>query len=211
MTATGPGPEAAPDAALEEAIGEAARLVLAGGLVCMPTESTYGLAVDPRRPAALARLRALKGHRPGDSPFALIAPDLAAARLLAKVWPQAAEELAARHWPGPLTLVVPARADLPPELVGPGGGVGVRVSSHPIAARLAARIGAPITATSANRTGAPPATSAAEAQAALGAEVDRVIDGGTCAGVVSTVAAVAEDGRITVVRAGAIALDDPRV
>ena len=198
--------ETVPETATETAIDEAARLVLAGGLVCMPTESTYGLAVDPRQPAALARLRALKGHRPGDSPFALIAPDLAAARALARVWPQVADELAARHWPGPLTLVVPARADLPPELVGPGGGVGVRVSSHSIAAELARRVGAPITATSANRTGAPPATSAAEAEAALGAEVDLVIDGGTCAGVASTVVAVAEDGRLTVVRAGAIDL-----
>jgi L-threonylcarbamoyladenylate synthase len=187
-------------------LAAAARLVAGGGLVCLPTESTYGLAVDPRCPGALSRLTGLKGHRPGHSPFALIAPDLAAARALASTWPAAAEELAARHWPGPLTLVIPARADLPPELVGPGGGVGVRVSSHPLAAALARAVGAPITATSANRSGAPPATTAAEARAALGAEVDLVLDGGACVGIASTVVAVAEGGRLTLVRAGAIDL-----
>ena len=185
---------------------EAARVLAGGGLVCMPTESTYGLAVDLRRPEALARLAAVKTARPGDSPFALIAPDLASARALARQWPAAADQLAARHWPGPLTLVVPARADLPREVIGPGGGVGVRVSSHPIAAGLARALGAPITATSANRSGAPPATAVDQARAALGDEIDLYLDGGTCAGVSSTVVAVGEDGALTLVRAGAITL-----
>ncbi|HLU65010.1 MAG TPA: L-threonylcarbamoyladenylate synthase [Kofleriaceae bacterium] len=187
-------------------LAAAARVLAGGGLVCVATESTYGLAADLRRPEALARLSAVKRARPGDAPFAVIAPDEAAARALARVWPAAAGELAARHWPGPLTLVVPARADLPPAVVGPGGGVGVRVSSHPLAAGLARALGAPITATSANRSGAPPATTAAEARAALGDEIDLYLDGGRCAGMPSTVVEITAEGALRAIRQGAIAL-----
>jgi L-threonylcarbamoyladenylate synthase len=188
------------------AIAEAARALAAGLVVCLPTESTYGLAADIRSPAGLARLDAVKQTRPADSPYPLIAPDLEAARALARAWPDAAERLARRYWPGPLTLVVPARADLPASLVGPGGGVGVRVTSHPLAAALARQLGAPITATSANRAGQPPATELAQARAAFGAEIACYLDGGTCAGTPSTVVAVGDDGSLRVIRRGAIAL-----
>ncbi|HEU5059146.1 MAG TPA: L-threonylcarbamoyladenylate synthase [Kofleriaceae bacterium] len=187
-------------------ISEAAAALAAGGVVCIPTESTYGLAADIRSPPALHALGVLKQTRPADAPYPLIAPDLAAARALARVWPAAAEELAARHWPGPLTLVVPARADLPPELVGAGGGVGVRVSSHPLAAALARAVGAPITATSANRSTFPPATTMQQARAVFGAEVACYLDGGVCQGTPSTVVAVDESGALRVIRAGAVAL-----
>jgi L-threonylcarbamoyladenylate synthase len=183
---------------------EAARVLAGGGLVCIPTESTYGLAVDLRRTDAIARLGALKRARPGDAPYALIAPDLAAARALARVWPETADRMAARHWPGPLTLVVPARGDLPPDLIGPGGGVGVRLSSHPIASAVARALGAPITATSANRSGATPATTLEEARAALAGEVDLYLDGGRCADPPSTVVAIADGGAVTLLRAGAV-------
>jgi L-threonylcarbamoyladenylate synthase len=178
-----------------------------GQVVCIPTESTYGLAADSRSAAALARVTALKGGRPADSPFPLIARDRVAARALAAVWPLSAEALAVRHWPGPLTLVVPARPGLAAELVGPGGGVGVRVTGHLLARALARALGAPITATSANRSGQPPATSVAEAQAAFGGEIACYLDGGTCAGTASTVVAVEASGRLRLVRAGAIAID----
>lgn len=183
---------------------EAAHALALGEVVCVPTESTYGLAADIRSAAGLARLDAIKQGRPHDAPYPLIAPDLEAARALARVWPPAADQLAARHWPGPLTLVVPARADLPAALVGPGGGVGVRLSSHPLAAALARRLGAPITATSANRSTWPPATRVSEARAVFGAEVACYLDGGTCDGTPSTVVAVDEDGAIRVLRRGAI-------
>jgi L-threonylcarbamoyladenylate synthase len=185
-------------------IEDAARALAAGLVVCVPTESTYGLAADIRSPAALAHLAALKQARPSDSPYPLIAPDLDAARSLARTWPAAAGDLAARHWPGPLTIVVPARADLPPEVVGPGGGVGVRVSSHPIAAALARALGACITATSANRSGAAPATTLAAARAAFGADVACYLDGGTCDGTPSTVVAALGDGTLRVIRRGAV-------
>jgi L-threonylcarbamoyladenylate synthase len=186
-----------------------AALALArGDLVCIPTESTYGLAADLRSAAGLARLAAAKRGRPADSPWPLIAPDLAAARALASAWPAAAEQLAARHWPGPLTLVVPARADLPRDVVGPGGGVAVRVSSDPFAAALARALGAPMTATSANLPGAPPAKTVAAARALFGDEIACYLDGGTCDGVASTLVAVAEGGALTLLRRGPIAIDE---
>jgi len=185
-------------------IAEAAKALAAGLVVCLPTESTYGLAADIRSAAGLARIAALKQVRPVDAPYPLIAPDLEAARALACVWPPAAEQLAARHWPGPLTLVVPARADLPRDVVGPGGGVGVRVSSHPMAAALARALGACITATSANRSGEPPATRLEDARAAFGDRIPCYLDGGICDGTASTVVAVGEDGALRIIRRGAI-------
>ncbi len=185
-------------------LSEAAQALAAGEVVCIPTESTYGLAADIRSAPGLARLDAIKQGRPADAPYPLIAPDLEAARALARVWPAAAEALARRHWPGPLTLVVPARADLPAAVVGPGGGVGVRLSSHPLAAALARQVGAPITATSANRASFPPATRVDEARAVFGAELARYLDGGTCDGTPSTVVAVDEAGAVRVIRRGAI-------
>lgn len=186
------------------AIAVAAAALGRGELVCFPTETTYGLAARIDDPVALARLVALKGRDP-DAPFALIAGDTAAARALAATWPAVADELAAAHWPGPLTLVVPARAGLPPEVVGPGGGVGVRVSSHPWALALSRAAGVSITATSANPSGAPPALDIAQARAYFGDRVAVYLDAGPSReSTASTVAAIAADGSITVLRAGPV-------
>ena len=190
-----------------DAVRAAAAALERGEVVCVPTESSYGLAADLRHPAALARVTALKRGRPADSPFPLVAGSVDDARALARAWPAEAERLAALHWPGPLTLVVPARPELPVEVVGPGGGVGVRVSSHPIARALARALGRPITATSANRAGEPPARSVDEARAVFGADLALYLDGGSCDGVPSTVVAVGEDGALRVVRRGAIDLE----
>ncbi len=188
-------------------VREALAALVRGEVVCLPTESSYGLAADARSAAGLARVTALKGGRPPDSPFPLLVGDVEAARELADVWPDAAERLALRHWPGPLTLVVPARPDLAPEVVGPGGGVGVRVSSHPLARALAAALGGAITATSANRSGQPPASTVAQARAVFGDDIACYLDGGVCAGTASTVVAVDERGSLRLVRPGPIAVD----
>jgi L-threonylcarbamoyladenylate synthase len=188
------------------AIVSAAAALRRGDVVCLPTESTYGLAVDIRSTAGLARLVALKGGRARAAPLGLIAADVAQAVSVASCWPAAAADLAVRHWPGPLTLVVPAAAGLAAALVGPGGGVGVRVSAHPWARALAAELGAPITATSANPSGQAPAVTAAAARACFGSGVAVYLDGGRCAGPVSTVVRVDADGAITILRAGAISL-----
>jgi L-threonylcarbamoyladenylate synthase len=190
----------------DQLIREAVAALLRGEVVCVPTESSYGLAADSRSATALARVTALKGGRPADSPFPLIAGSIEDARALARAWPEAAEKLAAAHWPGPLTLVVPARDGLPTEIVS-AGGVGVRVSSHPVAGALARALGAPITATSANRSGQPPARTVNDARSAFGVEIACYLDGGLCAGTPSTVVAVDERGQLRVLRAGAIDLD----
>jgi L-threonylcarbamoyladenylate synthase len=129
---------------------------------------------------------------------------MAQARALARIWPAAAGELAARFWPGPLTLVVPAAPGLAEEIVGPGGGVGVRVSSHAVPVALARALGRPITATSANPGGKPPAMDVARARAYFG---DRVIylDSGPAPGErPSTVVAIAGDGTTRVLRPGPV-------
>src|SRR5262245_3753582 len=96
-------------------IDRAAHVLQAGGIVCFPTETMYGLAVDIRSATALARLVAVKGRDP-NAPFGLIVRDADSAKTLAAVWPDAADRLARAHWPGPLTLVVPAADALAPEL-----------------------------------------------------------------------------------------------
>jgi len=110
---------------------------------------------------------------------AMIAADTRSAFSLAREVSPIARRLAECFWPGPLTLVLPADAQVASELVGSGGGVGVRVSSHPTARALAARLERPITATSANRSGEPPAKILAEARKALGSKVKVYLEGGT--------------------------------
>lgn len=191
---------------MNESVRQAAEALGRGQVVCFPTETTYGLAVDIRDRAALARLAAIKG-RDASSPFGLIAPTVEVAIALAREWPAKAEALARKHWPGPLTLIVPARDDLPAEIVGPSGGVGIRVSSHPWASAIATAHGVAITATSANPAGQPPALSVAAARAYFGSDVDLYVDGGPCESVsASTVARIEPDGSVTVLRQGVLAL-----
>lgn len=184
-------------------LAEAIDALRAGELVVYPTETFYGLGADPLSPDALERLFALKRREP-DKPVALIAADSASAFALARAIPDTARRLAEVFWPGPLTLVLPARDGFPPALLGPDGGIGVRVSPHPAARALAAGLGHPITATSANLAGKPPATTIAEARAAFGVKVKVYLDGGTLTGgAPSTVVAFDSTG-FRVLRAGAV-------
>jgi L-threonylcarbamoyladenylate synthase len=187
----------------------AAAALAAGRLVVYPTETFYGVAACALLPAAVRAVAALK-ERDADGavkPIALIAADRAMIdRVVVRV-PTRAEHLMARFWPGPLTLVLPARGDLPPELTAGSGLIGVRISSHPLARALAAAVGEPITATSANRAGAAPACDVGAARAALGGAVAVYLDGGRVAGGSgSTVVVVADDGA-RVIRAGAVSID----
>jgi L-threonylcarbamoyladenylate synthase len=176
----------------------------AGELVVYPTETFYGLGADPYSAAALERLFAIKGRDPA-KPVALIAADSKMAFEIASSVPGIARTLADAFWPGPLTIVMPARAGFPPQLVGPGGGVGVRVSPHPVARALSAGLGRPITATSANLSGdGAPATLAA-ARKSLGDKVKVFLEGGTLTGGAPSTVISCEGGTVTVIRAGAIA------
>ncbi|HLK87576.1 MAG TPA: L-threonylcarbamoyladenylate synthase [Candidatus Binataceae bacterium] len=185
-------------------LAQALATLVAGEAVVYPTETFYGIGVDALSPAALERLFAIKEREP-DKPVALIAADATTAFALAREVPQRARRLAAAFWPGPLTLVLPAREGIPAALIGPDGGVGVRVSSHPLARALAAGLGRPISATSANLAGQPPAVELEAARRTLGSKVKVFLDGGTLnGGAPSTVVAVSAH-RIRIIRSGAIA------
>jgi L-threonylcarbamoyladenylate synthase len=185
-----------------DAIARAIDALRSGQLVVFPTETFYGIAADALSPIALERIYALKGREPG-KPIALIAADSASAFALARDVPDAARRLAAIFWPGSLTLVMPARAGLPDGIVGPDG-VGVRVSSHPVAQALAAGLGSPITATSANLSGDPPAAAIESARASLGARVSVYLDGRTLRGGAPSTVVSFDSAGFRIVRAGAI-------
>jgi L-threonylcarbamoyladenylate synthase len=185
------------------AVARACDVLRAGRIVGIPTETVYGLAVVPE-PDPLRALIAAKGRAP-DKGVALLIDDLGQASSLAVV-PEAAARLAARLWPGPLTLVLPARADarVPEALTGGRPGIGLRMPDHPVPRAIARRIG-PIAASSANRSGEPDARTAAALLDAVGEAVALVIDDGpTRGGVASTVVSVALDGSVTLLRVGAL-------
>jgi L-threonylcarbamoyladenylate synthase len=185
-------------AELDRAVGVLAR----GGIVAFPTETFYGLAVDALSDEGVARLVRVKG-RVASKAIACIVGDLEQRTQLCSAWPEAAERLARRFWPGPLTLVLPARPELPPPLR-PDGFVGLRLSSHEVARALALGLGRPITATSANPAGAPEVTRAADIAPALRDQLDLVVDGGeTRGGKGSTVVRIDVD-RITCLREGVV-------
>jgi L-threonylcarbamoyladenylate synthase len=184
-------------------IRDAIDVLRAGELVVYPTETFYGVAADPSSKSALKRLFAIKG-RGAAKTVAMIAADTRSAFSLAREVSPIARRLAECFWPGPLTLVLPAAAQIAPELVGVSGGVGVRVSSHPTARALAAGLERPITATSANRAGESPAKTLADARKALGSKVKVYLEGGTLGtSAPSTVLEVAGD-RWRIIREGAV-------
>jgi len=185
------------------AIGDALAALAAGEAIVYPTETFYALGVDALSSNALERLFAIKGREPG-KPVAVIAADLTMAFAVAREVPAQARVLAAAFWPGPLTLVLPARDGIPAALIGRDGGVGVRVSAHPIARALAAGLGSPLTATSANLAGEPPAVEPDAARRALGDKIKVFVEDGRLAGgAPSTVIAVDRAG-MRVLRAGAV-------
>lgn len=190
-----------------EAVGRAARVLQRGGLVAFPTETVYGLGALLTERAALGRIFTVKG-RPTTDPLILHASDAAGAAAVTRAWPAAAEALAERFWPGPLTLVLARGPGVPDEVTAGGPTVGVRVPAHPVARALVAAAGAPVAAPSANRFGRVSPTSADHVVEELGDGVDLVLDAGSAPlGIESTVldltAAVP-----TVLRPGAVTVED---
>jgi L-threonylcarbamoyladenylate synthase len=176
----------------------------AGETVIYPTETLYGLGAAPFVPGALDRLFEIKEREAG-KPVALIAADADMAFALASVVPPAARRLARIFWPGPLTLVLPARPDLPSPLIGNGGGVGVRVSPHPIARSLSHRLGTPITATSANLAGQSPARTPEQALLVFGDKIKVIVEDGDSPGTLpSMLVEIALNGTVNVLREGAL-------
>ncbi|MGB0060321.1 L-threonylcarbamoyladenylate synthase [Candidatus Binatus sp.] len=177
----------------------------AGELVVYPTETFYAIGADAFSSIALRRLFQLKGREPG-KPVGLIAADSAMAFSVAREVPLDARRLADAFWPGPLTLVLPARGEIASELTGPDG-VGVRVSPNPVARALSAGVGRPITATSANLSGEAPASTLKQARAGLDEKVKVYLEGGKLTALApSSVVAINASGW-KMVRVGAISED----
>jgi len=195
----------------EETAGElwqAAREHLAAGrLVALPTDTFYGLAVDPFQEEALERLYRLKG-RAADKPVLLLVSGPEMVWRAAGAIPAAAHDLMARFWPGPLTLIFPARPGLSSRLTGGAQGVALRQPRQELTCRLIAALGFPVTGTSANRAGQAPLTRAAEVAREFGEELALILDAGPCpGGLPSTIVDVSVNPP-RLVRAGAVAAAD---
>lgn len=188
----------------EMVMDRAAAVIVRGGLVAMPTETVYGLAADAMQPEAVARIFEVKG-RPRFDPLIVHVADVEQARSVTGSWPEAAEVLAAKFWPGPLTLVLP-KAWQVPELVTSGlSTVAVRVPSHPAALDLIRLSGRALAAPSANRFGHVSPTTAGHVWDDLRDQVDVILDAGpTSAGIESTIVWLHESGEVELLRPGAV-------
>ncbi len=180
----------------EAGTARAVDLLRAGGLVAFPTETVYGLGGDARSDLAVARIFEAKG-RPRFNPLIVHVPDVAAAREFA-VFDARAEAVAARFWPGPLTLVLPMRDAGLSDLVTAGlRSVAVRVPAHRLALGLLRAFGGPLAAPSANPSGLVSPTRAAHVMAGLAGRIAAVLDGGPCAvGVESTILGLVGGGLV---------------
>jgi L-threonylcarbamoyladenylate synthase len=207
------GPEAHVEPATPAAIARAGRLIAAGRLVAFPTETVYGLGADATNGVAVAAIFAAKG-RPAFNPLIVHVADAAAAARYALFGPQAVE-LAARFWPGPLTLVLKRRDGSPISELATAGldTVAIRAPAHPVARSLLAAAGRPIAAPSANRSGRVSATAPIHVAEEFGPAVDLILAGGRARlGVESTILDIsglgAPGGQATLLRPGAVTAEE---
>jgi L-threonylcarbamoyladenylate synthase len=166
---------------LKIGLKKAADSILSGGVVAIPTESFYGLAVNPTDIKAIDRLFEVKKRR-GDQPILILIPSVAHLDQYVIHVPEIARQLTHEFWPGGLTLIFEAKPHLPQALTAGTGKIGVRLSSHPIPTALAQTVDGPITGTSANISGQPACSRAKEVLQNLGEKVDLILDGGETAG-----------------------------
>jgi len=158
-------------------VARAAEILRAGGLVAFPTETVYGLGADASSAAAVARLYSVKG-RPSEHPVIVHFAQPHRAFEWTRESPGAAQALAGRFWPGPLTLILKRSARAADFVTGGEDAIGIRVPSHPVAQELLAAFGGGVAAPSANRFGRVSPTTAAHVRADLGTDVDLVLEGG---------------------------------
>lgn len=191
---------------LQQAVDRAAEVLLAGGCVVLPTDTVYGVAALAAMPGAAGRLFAAKG-RAADHPLAVLVAGVDQVLPLVATPSAAARRAMARHWPGPLTLVLLRAAEARAmELGGDPDTIGVRCPDHAFVRALAARVG-PIATTSANRTGEPTPATARDAARSLIVRPDLVVDGGPAVRPASTVLdATAQPWRV--LRIGALSESD---
>jgi L-threonylcarbamoyladenylate synthase len=195
------------DSTSNSLIREAAQIIKRGGVVAIPTETVYGLGADAFNPIAVARIFEVK-KRPFFDPLIVhVARDAHLEKLVAEI-PSDAKKLIERFWPGPLTVVLRKREELP-EIVTAGlSTVAIRMPDHPIALSLIQTAGSPIAAPSANLFGYLSPTTAEHVRDQLGHEIDFILDGGPCrVGVESTILAFSE-GRPELLRPGGLSLEE---
>jgi L-threonylcarbamoyladenylate synthase len=176
---------------LTSELRRAAELIRAGELVAFPTETVYGLGANALDPEAVEKIYIAKG-RPANSPLIVHVSSIEMARTLAREWPERAEKLAAKFWPGPLTLVLLKQPHVPDRLSAGLDTVGIRMPAHPMALELIASAGIPIAAPSANPFTQLSPTTAQHVRESLGDRVAMVLDGGPSkVGIESTVLSLA--------------------
>lgn len=174
-----------------------------GTAIVFPTETLYGLGANALNFAAVEKVFKLKGRDPKNPIPVLIADREMLGTLVAEV-PPLADKLIAGFWPGPLTIVLRARNNIPARLVNSTGGVAVRVSSHPLATELVKTLGWPLTATSANPSGQLPARTVEEARKYFAGQVDIFIDGGELTSKTGSTVAEINGDKIRIIRVGEI-------
>jgi len=183
----------------------ASQIVKKGGLVVYPTDTVYGLGCDPLNIEAVTRVFKVKGKR--DKPLPILASDVESVKRIAFL-SERAGKVAARFWPGPLTLVVPKKPILPNFVTCNFNSVGVRIPQHDVALRLISLSNGLLVGTSANKTGQKPPRTAQEAAEQLGKEVDMILDGGPAPlGAPSTVVDLTQE-KPKILRKGAIDLEE---
>lgn len=192
---------------------EAAEVLKAGALCVIPTDTVYGLAADPRVPGTEARVYEAK-NRAGDKPLPLLASSVRSVEEYGARLTELERRLARKFWPGAMTLILPVDGDSPgragthPQQCGAGIVEGFRVPACDITLMLLREVGWPLRTTSANRSGQPPALTAAEAVRSLGPFVELVIDAGQAAGGNPSTVVRVEEGRIRILREGAISREE---
>lgn len=192
-----------------KAFGRCREIIRAGGVIAYPTDTFYGLGADPRNPAAVRRLFAVKGRKP-DRPILLLVPDASAVGEWASAVSPLARRFMERFWPGPLTLVLSALPSVPGELTAGTGTIGLRVPGSELTRRLLDSIGTALTGTSANIAGGGEPRTAVETAEALGTEIDLVLDGGATAGGRPSTVLDVTTAVPRVLREGAVGLADLR-
>jgi L-threonylcarbamoyladenylate synthase len=188
-------------------LNRAVAVLKGGGVVAFPTETYYGLAVDPFNPLALNHLFSLK-QRNISKPILTLVDDRESLSTLVQEIPKLYEPLMNEFWPGPLTLIFRARVNLPSLLTAGTATIGVRQSSHPFARQLLRAFGRPLTATSANISGRAAAVDAYEVKAQFGSKIDMVFDGGKTPGIVGSTIIGLEGERLKLIREGVIPFND---
>ena len=182
-------------------------VVSRGGVIAYPTDTFYGLGVDPKNPVALKRLYEIKGRKVDQPILLLIAKAEDVIKWTAEINP-ASEHLMEKFWPGPLTLVFKARTDVLRELTAGTGTIGLRVPGNEVTRSLLDFLGIALTGTSANVSGGSSPQTAEDAAASLGDTVDLILDGGRTAGGRPSTVVDVSTGQPSVLREGALRLKD---